>query len=109
MYMLTVKIIMWHASNKISLIAVVLFFFQLKGVAKSIQASKPAEGILRVAKEENAALVITGTRGLGKLRRTLLGSVSDYLVHHSNVPVLVCRTKEEKKKWTNLFNLCLYL
>ena len=70
----------------------------MKGVVKSTQASKPGEGILKVAREENAALVVTGTRGLGKFRRTLLGSVSDYLVHHSDVPVLVCRPKDKEKK-----------
>lgn len=69
---------------------------KLNGVVKSTQASKPGEGILRVAKDEEASLIVTGTRGLGKLRRTLLGSVSDYLVHHSPVPVLVCRFKEKK-------------
>ncbi|XP_063424960.1 universal stress protein YxiE-like [Mytilus trossulus] len=69
---------------------------KLNGVVKSAQAPKPGEGILRVAKEENASMIVTGTRGLGKIRRTLLGSVSDYLVHHSPVPVLVCRFKEKK-------------
>jgi len=68
----------------------------LNGIVKSTQASKPGEGIIRVAKDEEASIIVTGTRGLGKLRRTLLGSVSDYLVHHSHVPVLVCRFKEKK-------------
>lgn len=31
-----------------------------------------------------------GSRGLGTIRRTILGSVSDYVVHHANVPVVVC-------------------
>ncbi|XP_011412629.2 universal stress protein YxiE isoform X1 [Magallana gigas] len=52
---------------------------------------KPGEAILKIAKEENATLIVTGTRGLGKIRRTVLGSVSDYVIHHSPVPVLVCR------------------
>lgn len=69
---------------------------KLNGIVKSTQASKPGEGIMRVAKDEEASIIVTGTRGLGKLRRTLLGSVSDYLVHHSHVPVLVCRFKEKK-------------
>ncbi|XP_067683890.1 universal stress protein in QAH/OAS sulfhydrylase 3'region-like [Haliotis asinina] len=58
-------------------------------------AGKPGEVIVNIAKEEKAAMIITGTRGLGKFRRTILGSVSDYIVHHSNVPVLVCRQKGE--------------
>lgn len=36
---------------------------------------KPGEGILNIAKEVNASLIITGSRGQSKLRRTFLGSV----------------------------------
>lgn len=58
---------------------------------------KPGEKIVSIAKEENATLIITGTRGLGKFRRTLMGSVSDYIVHHASVPVLVCRWKQKEE------------
>jgi len=54
-------------------------------------AGKPGEVICKIADEEKADLVVTGTRGQGKIRRTLMGSVSDYIIHHSKVPVLVCR------------------
>ncbi|XP_048257558.1 universal stress protein in QAH/OAS sulfhydrylase 3'region-like [Haliotis rufescens] len=47
-----------------------------------------------IVEEEKADLIITGTRGLGSIRRTFLGSVSDYVVHHSNVPVLICRHQD---------------
>ncbi|KAJ8321409.1 hypothetical protein KUTeg_001039 [Tegillarca granosa] len=43
------------------------------------------------AKSLNADLIVTGARGAGTVRRTLMGSVSDYLVHHSHKPVLVCK------------------
>lgn len=52
---------------------------------------KPGEVICKIAQEEKASLIIVGTRGLGKIRRTLLGSVSDYVIHHAHAPVLVCR------------------
>ncbi|XP_069135597.1 universal stress protein Slr1101-like [Argopecten irradians] len=55
---------------------------------------KAGEVILSIAKEENASLVVVGSRGLGKIRRTILGSVSDYCVHHSSVPVLICRLED---------------
>jgi nucleotide-binding universal stress UspA family protein len=52
---------------------------------------KPGEVIVDVAEHENATLIVMGTRGLGKVRRTILGSVSDYVVQHANTPVTVCR------------------
>jgi len=58
---------------------------------------KPGEVICRIAEEENAAMIITGTRGMGKVRRTILGSVSDFLVHHAHCPVVVCRTRSRKQ------------
>ncbi|XP_022296329.1 universal stress protein in QAH/OAS sulfhydrylase 3'region-like [Crassostrea virginica] len=64
---------------------------KINGTVKSVHSASPGEGICKVAKEVNADLVITGTRGLGSVRRTLLGSVSDYILHHAHVPVIVCR------------------
>ncbi|XP_046569186.1 universal stress protein Sll1388-like [Haliotis rubra] len=63
---------------------------KLWGKVKSV-IGNPGEVIVRIADEENASMIITGARGIGKIRRTLLGSVSDYIVHHSHVPVTVCR------------------
>lgn len=52
---------------------------------------KPGEFIVNVAAREKANYVVMGTRGLGKIRRTIMGSVSDYVVHHSICPVIVSR------------------
>ena len=54
----------------------------------------PGEVICKVADEEGCQLIVTGTRGMGKIRRTFLGSISDYVIHHSHVPVLVTRHKD---------------
>ena len=41
-----------------------------------------------------------GTRGLGTVRRTILGSVSDYVLHHAHCPVCICRQETTgMKKW----------
>ncbi|GAB1599788.1 uncharacterized protein LOC115209343 [Argonauta hians] len=67
------------------------------GKVKSING-RPGEVIVNVAKDDNAALVVTGTRGMGTIKRTLVGSISDYVIHHSPVPVLVCRSKDHSKE-----------
>ncbi|XP_062579750.1 putative universal stress protein SAUSA300_1656 [Saccostrea cucullata] len=49
----------------------------------------PGELIVKKAQEIQADLLISGSRGLGLIRRTVLGSVSDFVIHHSEVPVMV--------------------
>ena len=47
-----------------------------------------------MAKTENAGLIVIGTRGLSALKRTLVGSVSDHVLHHAHCPVVICKQKE---------------
>ncbi len=47
--------------------------------------------LCHIAKSEHVTLIVMGTRGLGTLRRTILGSVSDYVLHHAHCPVIICR------------------
>jgi nucleotide-binding universal stress UspA family protein len=54
-------------------------------------AGKPGEAIVKISKDEKATLIVIGCRGLGSVRRTLMGSVSDYVVHHAHCPVAVCK------------------
>ncbi|KAL4223528.1 hypothetical protein ACF0H5_016999 [Mactra antiquata] len=60
------------------------------------QCGKPGEAIIEASREEGVTMLILGTRGMGLVRRTFVGSVSDYCLHHSDVPVLVCRHKTPK-------------
>ncbi|XP_031569610.1 universal stress protein A-like protein [Actinia tenebrosa] len=52
-------------------------------------SGKAGESICQLAEDQEANQILMGSRGCGKVRRTLMGSVSDYCVHHSNVPVTV--------------------
>lgn len=49
----------------------------------------PGPYIVATAEKKEAKLVVMGSRGQGMLRRTFLGSVSDYVLHHSHMPVCV--------------------
>jgi nucleotide-binding universal stress UspA family protein len=51
----------------------------------------PAEAILRVAESEEFDLIVIGSRGLGQFEGLLLGSVSDRVLHHARIPVMVVR------------------
>ncbi|KAL4225939.1 hypothetical protein ACF0H5_013927 [Mactra antiquata] len=68
----------------------------IDGTVKSVNAENPGSGICKAAEEVHASIIVVGTRGLGKLRRTLMGSVSDYILHHAHVPVLVCKNEADE-------------
>merc|ERR1711931_426429 len=54
-----------------------------------VGSGKPGEAIVAQAIEHHANLIVMGSRGRNAMRRTFTGSVSDYVIHHSSVPVLV--------------------
>jgi nucleotide-binding universal stress UspA family protein len=54
-----------------------------------------ADQITRVAEEIDAGLIVMGSRGLGGVRRALMGSVSDAVVRHAHCPVMIVRPEEE--------------
>lgn len=58
------------------------------------ELGSPGEAICHVAKEEQVTCILLGNRGLGAFRRRILGSVSDHVVHHSKVPVIIVPPKE---------------
>ena len=48
-----------------------------------------AESILNFAKNNQADIIIMGTRGMGALKGLLLGSISRKVIHYANCPVMV--------------------
>jgi len=50
-----------------------------------------APQIVALAEEIEAGLIVMGSRGLGGIRRALMGSVSDSVVRHAHCPVMVVR------------------
>jgi nucleotide-binding universal stress UspA family protein len=56
----------------------------------------PASTILQTAKELDAALIVIGTRGRTGLRRMVLGSVAESVIHGASCSVLAVRLGENK-------------
>jgi nucleotide-binding universal stress UspA family protein len=51
----------------------------------------PEAEIVDLAEELGVGLIVMGSRGLGGIRRALMGSISDSVVRHAHCPVLVTR------------------
>ncbi|MBK7580425.1 MAG: universal stress protein [Myxococcales bacterium] len=62
-----------------------------KRVAAAIDFGKPADGVLAMAEDVHADLVVVGTHGRTGLERLLLGSVAMDLLRRAHCPVLVTR------------------
>jgi nucleotide-binding universal stress UspA family protein len=56
-----------------------------------LRMGRPDEEIVVLGEEIGASLIVTGSRGLGGMRRALMGSASDSIVRHAHCPVLVVR------------------
>lgn len=55
----------------------------------SLMEGRAVDGIIAHAEEIGAGLVVAGSRGMGRLGRMALGSVSTGLAHRSHCPVLI--------------------
>ncbi len=63
-----------------------------------LRMGRPDEEIVVLGEEIGAGLIVVGSRGLGGIRRALVGSVSDSVVRHAHCPVLVVRGEERQAK-----------
>ncbi|GLT36029.1 hypothetical protein SLA2020_104340 [Shorea laevis] len=51
--------------------------------------------ICQAIEQKHADLLIVGSRGLGKIKRAFLGSVSNYCAHHAKCPVLIVKSPKD--------------
>ena len=63
----------------------------VKKVNVVVESGDPADEILMSAKKHEADIIVLGYKGYGKEGRFLLGSVTDKVVRHAGVSVLVIR------------------
>jgi len=56
-----------------------------------VETTKPTAALLNQIDVDSAQLVVVGNRGRNALASAVLGSTALNLLHHSTVPVMVCR------------------
>ncbi len=67
-------------------------------ITTELNQGNPAEVICEKAQAGNYDLIVMGSRGLGGLRSSLLGSVSNQVSHLASCPVLLTRLGKEEHK-----------
>ena len=66
-------------------------------VSRELHFGQPAETISRRAAELRAELIVVGTRGLGRIERLMLGSVSAAVAAQAPCSVLVVRPRKKAR------------
>jgi nucleotide-binding universal stress UspA family protein len=64
---------------------------EVKNIDIAVESGDPADEILITAKKIDADVIVVGYKGYGKEGRFLLGSVTDKVVRHASISVLVVR------------------
>ena len=63
-----------------------------------IMEGDPAEQITGLARSRNVGMIVVGSRALGPIAETLLGSVSRAVVHDADRPVLVVPPRPNEQR-----------
>ncbi len=66
-------------------------------VQSHMRLGRPDKEIVTLGEEIDAGLIVMGSRGQGRIRRALMGSVSESVVRHAHCPVLVVRNEGSDK------------
>ncbi len=56
-----------------------------------LRMGRPANEIVKLSEELGVDLIVAGSKGLGGVRRALMGSVADSVARHAHCPVMIVR------------------
>lgn len=80
-----------HAQNRLNEIQANLARENLSAQVKLIRGVTPSEGIIHVADEVAADLIMMGSHGRTGLQKLMLGSVAQNVLTQSPIPVLIVK------------------
>ncbi|CAI9097515.1 OLC1v1033962C2 [Oldenlandia corymbosa var. corymbosa] len=84
-----------HNADKILSRAFQLCMEKKVAAEKLVLEGDPKQKICEAADNMRVDVLVVGSRGLGQIKRALLGSVSDYCAHHARCPVLIVKLPKE--------------
>lgn len=64
--------------------------------ARTICSAPSWSGIVELAEDVDASVIVLGARGLSALKSMLLGSTSNAVLHHADRPVLIISAQESE-------------
>lgn len=56
-----------------------------------VEIGAPGETVVEMCEEQKFDLIVIGSRGQDAIQRLVMGSVSEYVMHHSTCPMLVVK------------------
>lgn len=62
---------------------------------REVALGEPGTTLVDMAERLQCDCIVVGARGMGALRRAFIGSVSQSVLNHSRVPVIVVRERED--------------
>jgi nucleotide-binding universal stress UspA family protein len=61
---------------------------------RHLRTGQPDKEIVRLSEELGVGTIVIGSRGLGAVRRALMGGISESVVRHAHCPVFVVRGED---------------
>ena len=86
-----------HANETVAIATGVAHTAGVEAEAEVLEGD-PAKQIVEFARLRDVDLIVVGSRGLGTLTGTLLGSVSRDVLHHADRPVLVAARRAARRR-----------
>lgn len=66
---------------------------ELENLCSSVETvslqEKASQAIIDIANQKNCDLIIMSSQGLGTIKGLFFGSISNYVLHHSSIPLLI--------------------
>ncbi|MCK5814850.1 MAG: universal stress protein [Flavobacteriaceae bacterium] len=92
---------MKKAQEKFEILTKRYFLKDIK-ISKSVIFHSAYDGIINESKEQGADLIVMGSQGVSGLEEMLVGSNTEKIVRHSDIPVLVVKNEIEDFELNNI-------